>query len=165
MTNARDTVGQNPPRPLVTANNTVVQDKYYTAANIHTPFKIQPWLATVEVTEPQMARLQTLAKGALKTWQGFGGALLSVTDASRRLRSTTPSFPRRQEILLNLLPLGLLRPQKPITFFKHALYQGPLSFLGNPQDITGSGELFRQFKGQTTFLQQRPGPVWAHGLG
>lgn len=38
--------------------------------------------------------------------------------------------------------LGLLRPEEAVTLLKHALYQRSLPSLSNPQDITGSGELF-----------------------
>lgn len=73
---------------------------------------------------------------------GFsGGAFPLMTNALRRFRSMIQVFSKCHDILLNLLPLGLLRPEKPITFFEHALYQSSLPFLGNPQDITGSGKL------------------------
>lgn len=54
----------------------------------------------------------------------WGGTFPSTANVFRRLRSMTQFFSKYYDIVMNLLPLGLLRPEKPITFFKHALYQG-----------------------------------------
>lgn len=130
------------------------------------PFKIQLWLRNTEATgSARNAEVTDTGQSTLNKVAGFSSdACSSVTNAFRRFRSMIQFFSKCHDILLNCHPLGLLRPEKPITFFKHALYQGSLPLLGNPQDIAGSGKPLWQLRGQTTFLQQWPGPIWAHGL-
>lgn len=90
------------------------------------PSKIQLWLQNHEATgwainaEVTDAGQSTPNKAA----EFPGGACPSITNAFRKFRSMFHFFSKCHHILLNLLPLGLLRPEKPITFFKHTLYQG-----------------------------------------
>ena len=126
-----------PPVHQQGTNNTVVQHKGCTAGNIHIllpsrafhfskqgliPFKIQLWLKNTEVTD--RATNAEVWRYSQKGAGTSGGAFPSRTNAFRRLRSTIQSFSTCRDTLLRLLQLGLLRPEKPITFFEHALYQG-----------------------------------------
>lgn len=161
---------KNSPSQLARKNNAVVQNKHGTAGNIHIltpsralhfgkkaliPFQIELWLENTEVTiRATNADIKDTHKSAPNKVAGIsGGAFPSIANDFRRLRSTIQFFSKCRDTLLNLPPLGLLRPEKPITFFKHALYQGSLPFLSNPQNIAGPGKPLWQLKGQTTFLQ------------
>lgn len=90
------------------------------------PFKFQLWLRNTDATgSARNAEVTDTGQSTLNKVAGFSsGARPSVTNAFRRFRSMIQFFSKCHDILLNFHPLGLLRPEKPITFFKHALYQG-----------------------------------------
>lgn len=126
---------------------TVVQNKAGMAGNFHILIpghfispdkdwflsKFNPGWETLRAQmEPQMQKWGTLTKVHPGRWQVFRRYLSFNSKRTQDVWEHDSVFLTTLWHVLNLLPLGLLRPEKPITFFKHALYQGSLPFLSNP---------------------------------
>lgn len=121
-------------------NNSIVQHKGCIAGDIHIllpsrafcfskqgliPFKIQLWLKNTEVTNRATnAEVTDRDEGAPQKVLGSPVGPFLQEQVCQEAREHSSVFLNMSWHPAASFSLGLLRPEKPITFLEHALYQG-----------------------------------------